>query len=224
MQRVSILVTNDEGATFDPFEHGDRLYSFFPLTSGGPSHLVEGNAWAFVDWVMDDLSGLEMVRRLRADPRTQDAHITMVLEQDDLEDRRRALKAGADDYAVAPLGRQAMLDRVLSLQGGPSAPTPERLIEHGDLVINVGSEQARWKGEPIALRPNEFRVLRFLVENPDRIFSREELIDALGKAGDPAYTRTVDVWIKRLRYGLRQAGAEHLLRTVHGKGYVLDKL
>jgi two-component system phosphate regulon response regulator PhoB len=74
----------------------------------------------------------------------------------------------------------------------------------------------------VVLRPNEFRVLRFLAENPDRIFSRQELIEALGKAGDPDYLRTVDVWIKRLRVGLRDAGAAHLLRTVHGKGYVFD--
>ena len=67
-------------------------------------------------------------------------------------------------------------------------------------------------------------MLRFLAENPNRIFSREELITALGKAGDPDYLRTVDVWIKRLRMGLRTVGAAHLLRTVHGKGYVFDEL
>ena len=72
------------------------------------------------------------------------------------------------------------------------------------------------------LRPNEFRLLRFLAENPNRVFSRQELIEALGKDGDPDYLRTVDVWIKRLRQGLRNAGAGHLLRTVHGRGYVLD--
>jgi two-component system phosphate regulon response regulator PhoB len=74
----------------------------------------------------------------------------------------------------------------------------------------------------VALRPNEFRVLRFMAENPNRVLSRRELVDALGKAGDPEYLRTVDVWIKRLRFGLRHAGATGLLRTVHGKGYVLD--
>ncbi len=161
-------------------------------------------------------------RRLRADPRMAHAHITMVLDEDDAEDRRRALKAGADDYAIAPLGRQAMLDRVLAGHAGDRSAATERLIEHGELVINTGSEQARWQGERVVLRPNEFRVLRFLAENPDRIYSRQELIDALGKAGDPEYLRTVDVWIKRLRVGLRDAGAGHLLRTVHGKGYVFD--
>ena len=96
------------------------------------------------------------------------------------------------------------------------------LIEAGDLQINVAGEQARWKKALILLRPNEFRVLRFMAENPNRVLSRQELVDALGKAGDPGYLRTVDVWIKRLRFGLRNAGAGHLLRTVHSRGYVLD--
>ncbi|WP_340588782.1 response regulator transcription factor [Erythrobacter alti] len=222
MQRVSIFTTDQETACAAEFVHGDTLFEFALLTPDGPKRLVEGPAWAFVDWVMDDLSGLEMVRRLRADPRMADAHVTMILEEDDAEDRRRALKAGADDYAVAPLDRQDMLDRVLALHTGERVIGPERLIEHGDLVINSASEQARWQGEPIALRPNEFRVLRFLAENPNRILSRQELIDALGKDGPPEYLRTVDVWIKRLRFGLREVGADSLLRTVHGKGYVFD--
>lgn len=222
MNRVSIFTSDQNAAMFDPFDHGDTVFSFALLTGEGPTRLVEGDAWAFVDWVMDDLSGLEMVRRLRADERMRDAHVTMVLEEDDEEDRRRALKAGADDYAIAPLERQSMLDRVLALYSGARTTCADRQFVLGDLEINIGSEQARWQGERIALRPNEFRVLRFLAENPDRIFSRQELIDALGKDGDPEYLRTVDVWIKRLRFGLREAGAGHLLRTVHGKGYVFD--
>ncbi|QZH75769.1 MAG: response regulator transcription factor [Erythrobacter sp.] len=222
MQRVSIFTTDKQSARFDAFTHDGVTYAFALLTCQGPMQLVEGAPKAFVDWVLDDCSGLELVRRLRADPRMVHAHITMVLDEDDAEDRRRALKAGADDYAIAPLGRQAMLDRVLAGHAGDRSAATERLIEHGDLVINTGSEHARWQGERIVLRPNEFRVLRFLAENPDRIFSRQELIEALGKAGDPEYLRTVDVWIKRLRVGLRDAGAAHLLRTVHGKGYVFD--
>jgi two-component system phosphate regulon response regulator PhoB len=171
---------------------------------------------------MEDLSGLEMCRRLRADPRTRDAHLTIVLELDDPEDRRRALKAGTDDYMIGPAGRQAILDRILALHPPAGRRGSSQVIEAGDLRIDVGAEQVRWDGQPVSLRPNEFRLLRFLAENPNRVLSRRELIDALGKAGDPEYLRTVDVWIKRLRFGLRQAGAGPVLRTVHNKGYVLD--
>lgn len=222
MNRVSIFTTNPAAARFDDFVHGDTVFAFDLLPAEGPRRLVEGPAWAFVDWVMSDLSGLEMCRRLRADPRMRDAHVTMVLERDDSDDRRRALKAGADDYAVGPLDRQVMLDRVLALYANDRPRSALQLLELGELQINVAGEQARWKGKLIPLRPNEFRVLRFMAENPNRVLARQELVDALGKAGDPDYLRTVDVWIKRLRFGLRNAGGSHLLRTVHGKGYVLD--
>ncbi|BBC71961.1 DNA-binding response regulator [Altererythrobacter sp. B11] len=222
MKRVTIFTSNAGAARFEDFAHGDTVFAFALLTAEGPTRLVEGGAWVFVDWVMDELSGLEMCRRLRADPRMREAHITMVLEHDDPEDRRRALKAGADDYAVGPLNRQAMLDRVLALHANDRHRAAAQTIELGELQINVAGEQARWKGKLIPLRPNEFRVLRFLVENPNRVLTRQELVHALGKAGDPDYLRTVDVWIKRLRFGLRNAGASQLLRTVHGKGYVLD--
>ncbi|RIV85904.1 response regulator transcription factor [Aurantiacibacter zhengii] len=222
MDRISILTTSQEASRFAEFAHGEATFVFRLLQPDGPPALVDGRAWVFVDWVMDTLSGLEMVRRLRADPRTQDAHVTMVLEEDDAEDRRRALKAGADDYAVGPLDRQAMLDRVLALFALRHSASKLQLLEIGDLQINVAGEQARWRDAQIALRPNEFRVLRFMAENPNRVLTRQELIEALGKEGDPDYLRTVDVWIKRLRQGLRNAGADHLLRTVHGRGYVLD--
>lgn len=224
MNRVSIFTTDENAARFADFTHGDTRIVFQLLPPSGPARLVEGPAWVFVDWVMNELSGLEMCRRLRADPRMRSAHVTMVLERDDSGDRRRALSAGADDYAVGPLDRQAMLDRVLALHSAQRQRSPAAPVVVGELEINVAGEQACWRGRLIRLRPNEFRVLRFMAENPNRVLSRQELVDALGKAGQPDCLRTVDVWMKRLRFGLRSAEAGHLLRTVHGRGYVLDLL
>ncbi|WAT17553.1 response regulator transcription factor [Aurantiacibacter sp. MUD11] len=222
MLRTFIFTTDAAAARFEDFQQGETLFTFAHLQPEGPNRLVDGRAWVFVDWVMEELSGLEMVRRLRSDARMRDAHVTMVLDEDDPEDRRRALKAGADDYAVGPLDRQAMLDRVLALFAlGPATPA-RRMLDLGDLQINIAGEQACWRGQLVTLRPNEFRVLRFMAENPNRVLTRQELVDALGKDGDPEYLRTVDVWIKRLRQGLRHVGAGELLRTVHGRGYVLD--
>lgn len=222
MNRVTILTTGQGAETFENFELNDTIFEFRRLTAEGPAVLIDGAAWVFVDWVMEDLSGLEMCRRLRADTRTRDAHITMMLEVDDPDDRRRALKAGADDYMVGPAGRQAILDRILALHPSAGRRGSNQVIEAGDLRIDLGAEQVRWGTTPVILRPNEFRLLRFLAENPNQVLSRRELIEALGKAGDPEYLRTVDVWIKRLRFGLRQVGAGQVLRTVHNKGYVLD--
>ncbi|MGX7895899.1 response regulator transcription factor [Tsuneonella sp. HG222] len=224
MTTVQIFATDRNAGDFDDFVIGDARFVFAPLLPTGPAKLVEGSCWIFVDWMLDDLSGLEMCRRLRADPRTSDAHVTMVLEADDAEDRRRALRAGADDYMLGPITRQAVLDRILAQDPNVGLRFAAQTIKVGRLAINPTAERASWGETVIELSPNEFRLLRFIAENPNRILSRRELIQSLGKAGDPDYLRTVDVWIKRLRAALRKAGAGPVLRTVTNKGYVFDVL
>lgn len=222
MAVINILMTGEEVETFDDFDNGEFRYVFDRLAPGGPQRLIEGSVCAFIDWVLDDLSGLEMCRRLRADPRTADAHVTMVLESCDAEDKRRALAAGADDYVLGPVDRTAVLDRVLALGTGRIPQAGVRSFKLGDLEIDMPALQARWKEKPISLRPNEFRLLRFFAENADRVLSRTELIDGLGKQEPPIDERTVDVWIGRLRRELRSVGAGDPIRTVRSLGYVYD--
>ena len=222
MDVVNIFLTGELGESLDDFVHDQRRFTFDKLGAEGPRRLVEGPMWAFVDWVMTDLAGLEMCRRLRADPRTADAHVTMVLEADDAEDRRRALRAGADDYVIGPLTRTAVLDRVLALQSRGLERHAMQRVEMGALTIDMAALQARWAGEPITLRPNEFRLLRFLAENPNRVLTREDLISGLGKREPPIDERTVDVWIGRLRRAIKAAGGGNPLRTVRSLGYVFD--
>ena len=101
METLNIFLTDPMGETLDEFVHDNIRFSFGTIPPDGPKRLTEGPVWVFVDWVLPDLSGLEMCRRLRADPRTTDAHVTMVLVHDDQDDRRRALRAGADAAAGA---------------------------------------------------------------------------------------------------------------------------
>ncbi|MHA7819699.1 MAG: response regulator transcription factor [Erythrobacter sp.] len=222
MDVINIFLTGSLGEDLEDFIHDEQRFTFDRLDGAGPKRLVEGPIWAFVDWVMEDLAGLEMCRRLRADPRIAEAHITMVLEEDDAEDRRRALKAGADDYVVGPIDRTMVLDRVLALQSSSGERHQVRKVEAGMLTIDLAALQARWDGQPIVLRPNEFRLLRFFAENPNRVLSREDLINGLGKREPPIDERTVDVWVGRLRRSLRAAGAGNPLRTVRSMGYVFD--
>jgi two-component system phosphate regulon response regulator PhoB len=222
MHRVTVLATQPAAADYAPFVHGGTTYAFEYLTAGGPRRLVEGGGWAFVDWIIPELSGLELCRRLRADARTAGAHITMVLEQDDANDRRRAIKAGADDYMVGPVDRAQILDRILALSGSHVPAEDRNLVQFGDLRLDLAAVQAKWGRSPIPLSDKGFRLLLFLVQNPRRVVRREEIMDALGTGGDPDCIRTVDVWIKRLRTAMYAAGAKQLLRTVKGKGYVLD--
>lgn len=219
---ITIFLTAQLAETLEDFEHDGTRFTFARLFPDGPRRLVEGPMWAFVDWVMDDIAGLEMCRRLRADARTADAHVTMVLESDDVEDRRRALRAGADDYMVGELDRRAVLDRVLALQSHQQKRHATQRIELGELTIDLTALQARWAGRAVQLRPNEFRLLRYFAENPNEVLSRTALIAGLGKLDPPIDERTVDVWIGRLRRALKAAGAGNPLRTVRSLGYVFD--
>jgi len=159
---------------------------------------------------------------LRCDPLTAQARVTMVLESDDLDSRKQALRAGADDYLLGPLTRAAILDRLMgSLPVERNELAPSLQWDH--LAIDVAAFQARWRGKHLALMPNEFRLLRYFVEHPGRVFTRAQLIAALGKQEPQIDERTVDVWIGRLRRALRAAGAGDPVRTVRSLGYILDQ-
>ncbi|MDR7101929.1 response regulator transcription factor [Croceicoccus sp. BE223] len=222
MRRIEILVTSEPFGGTAPFVHDDVAVHFHRWSQLGELPLIEGELWAFVDWVLPTMSGLEACRRLRCDPVAAEAHITLVLEEDDVDLRRRALRHGADDYMLGPVDRTALLDRVLAVQIADDLSREPRTIHHGSIAINLAAHQASYDGAPVPLMPNELRLLRYFLEHPGRVFTREQLIHALGKQEPPLDERTVDVWIGRLRRALRQVGAGNPLRTIRSLGYVFD--
>lgn len=222
MRKVGIILTSPiEGGTAR-FVHEDLEVAFHMRSEDGSLPLIDGSVWVFIDWILPDISGLEVCRRLRCDPLTAQAHLTMILDDDDAAHRRAALTAGADDYMMGPVTRTAVLDRVMARRMVERENTPVNNLKLGFLSVDVAAFRARVDGKPVELMPNEFRLLRFLVEHPGRVFTRSQLISALGKHDSPVDDRTVDVWIGRLRRALRAAGAGDMLRTVRSVGYVLD--
>lgn len=207
----------------------DRMPGLRVLTAGAqaPVRRPEGRTWCFVDWLLPDLSGLEMCRRLRDAPATAHSHITMILDEDDTEARRRALRAGADDYVLAPLTPELLLDRLKRQSGnggGGNGGASQPRLAHGSMTLDLAAHQARWQGRAVPLRPNEFRLLAHFIEHPDQVLSRTGLIEMLGKDSDIIDERTVDVWVGRLRRALKAHGVPDPLRTVRSLGYVLDSL
>jgi two-component system, OmpR family, phosphate regulon response regulator PhoB len=223
MSIIHVLLTGDLVGGTRPFELEHLLVQFDRLSGTPADQLFDGAIWAFVDWVPSELSGLEMCRRLRSDIRTSEAHITIVLEDDDVELRRRALRAGADDYIVGPLDRRQVLDRILATQLGTAPGAGAKKITLGELALDVEAMLLRYQGRPVPLMPNELRLMRFFMERPGQVFTRDRIIRGLGKQEPAIDERTVDVWIGRLRRALRAAGAGDLLRTVRRVGYVLDQ-
>lgn len=221
---ATVLITTPPATLLQGLKRRCPDLAVAPLEDGLPEP-VHGPIWCFVDWLLPDRSGLEMVRLLRESSATRDSHITMVLEGPEPDDKRRALRAGADDYVVGPLNAEQLLVRLASYETGPAAPAaPRRKLTHGELVLDMNAHQVRYQGRLLALRPNELRLLAHFLEHPDQVFSRSALIERIGKDQEVSDERTVDVWVGRLRRGLVAQGAPDPLRTVRSAGYVLDSL
>jgi two-component system, OmpR family, phosphate regulon response regulator PhoB len=184
--------------------------------------LAEGpQYWCFVDWLLPDISGIELCRQLRELPATRNAHITMVVD-DDGETKKRAMRCGADDYLVGPIDVDRLVERLGRYRKtGATAPSSSHVAKD-ELQVDMTAMLVRYKGQRIALAPNEFRLLAHFVEHPDRVFTRAALIETLGKDDSGIDERTVDVWIGRIRRTLKAQGVPDRLRTVRSMGYVFD--
>ncbi len=224
MQNIEIIIAGQIKGDLSPHLDVDLRVDFHRWDGEGDLPINNDAHWSFVDWLLPDMSGLEICRRLRCHPKAAKSHITMILDEDSMDTRRRALRAGADDYMIGQPTRESILQRALAGRGNGGEVSALPIRTMGDLVIDLTAYQARWQGNAIPLMPNEFRLLRHFVENSGRLFTRSQLIAALAKQEPPVDERTVDVWIVRLRRALRAAGATVSLRTVRSLGYVLDRV
>ncbi len=218
----TLLITSPQAGLLADIAMRHPAWRVIPIDDSPPEISLTGKVWGFIDWLCPNLSGLELCRRLRESEATRAAHLTMILEEPDSEARRRALQAGADDYLVGPLDSIRLFERIEAISREES-PSRQRYI-HGVVTVDLAAYQVRIEGKVVPLRPNEFRLLVHFLENPDQVFSRQALIDRLGKHAQGIDERTVDVWIGRLRRALAAHGAPDPLRTVRSLGYVLDSI
>ena len=177
---------------------------------------------ALIDWMLPGLSGIELIRRLRARPETQSLPIIMLTARGEETERVRGLATGADDYIVKPFSVPELSARVRALL---RRALPERIadvLSFGDLEVDREKRRVSRAGQAIDLGPTEYRLLEFLMERPGRVFSREQLLN--GVWGSQIYIdeRTVDVHVGRLRKALNRGHNTDPIRTVRGAGYALD--
>lgn len=173
-----------------------------------------------VDWMLPGASGLQFARRLRGDARTRGLPMIMVTARGEESDRVAGLEGGADDYIVKPFSPKELIARVQAVLRRRAPEFGSTAFEHGPLRLDTETHEASVNGRPIALTPAEFRLLRFFLGNPGRVFSRRQLLDQVW--GDHVYVeeRTVDAHIRRLRQALGADG-ERFVETVRGAGYKL---
>jgi two-component system, OmpR family, phosphate regulon response regulator PhoB len=177
---------------------------------------------ALIDWMLPGFSGIELVRRLRGRPDTVSLPVIMLTARGEETERVRGLAAGADDYIVKPFSVPELLARVRALL---RRARPERVavvLAAVDIELDREKKRVARSGRDIALGPTEFRLLEFLMENPGRVFSREQLLDRVWGRDVYIDERTVDVHVGRLRKALNRGRAPDPIRTVRGSGYALN--
>jgi len=175
-----------------------------------------------LDWMLPYVSGIEICRRIRRNPETRDLPIILLTARGEEDDRIRGLDAGADDYVVKPFSPSELVARVRAVLRRTRPAFDQDLLTYGDIAMDLTTHRVSRADAPVELGPTEFRLLRFLMEHPGRVFSREQLLDSVW--GHDAYIepRTVDVHIRRLRKAMNLPGTDDLIRTVRSAGYALD--
>ena len=177
-----------------------------------------------LDWMLPGISGIELCRRLRARPETEQLPIIMLTARGEEGERVRGLSTGADDYVVKPFSVPELIARVKAILRRAKPEMVATLLRAGDIELDRETHRVRRSGREIHLGPTEFRLLEFLMQSPGRVFSREQLLD--GVWGHDVYIdeRTVDVHVGRLRKALNKhrRGADPI-RTVRGVGYAFNE-
>jgi len=175
-----------------------------------------------LDWMLPTVSGIEVCRRLRARTETRNIPIIMLTARGEETDRIRGLDTGADDYIVKPFSMSELSARIRAVLRRLRPGLAEDRVRIGDLVIDRVAHRVRRGGQEIHLGPTEFRLLDYLMQHPGRVFSREQLLDAVWGSDVYVEARTVDVHVGRLRKALNREASADPIRTVRSAGYSLD--
>ncbi|HEU0134969.1 MAG TPA: phosphate regulon transcriptional regulator PhoB [Allosphingosinicella sp.] len=175
-----------------------------------------------LDWMLEELSGIEVCRRLRRAPESANLPIIMLTARGEEADRVRGLETGADDYVTKPFSPPELVARVRAVLRRVRPALVGMVLSFADLELDMASHKVRRGGESVSVGPTEFKLLRHLLEHPGHVFSRERLLDAVWGRDSEIETRTVDVYVRRLRRAINVVGRPDLIRTVRSAGYALD--
>src|SRR5471030_1697820 len=175
-----------------------------------------------LDWMLPKVSGVEVCRRLRARPETRNLPIIMLTARGEESDRIRGLDTGADDYVVKPFSMSELAARIRAVLRRIRPGLAEDRLHHGDIIVDRVAHRVRRADKEVHLGPTEFRLLDYLMQHPGRVFSREQLLNAVWGSDVYVEARTVDVHIGRLRKALNRDLDADPIRTVRSAGYSLD--
>jgi two-component system, OmpR family, phosphate regulon response regulator PhoB len=225
--RPAILVVEDEAALVELIRYNLEQEGFdVVVAKDGEEALLAADErkvdLILLDWMLPLLSGLEVCRQLRRNPRTKQIPIIMLTARGEETDRVRGLAVGADDYVPKPFSYPELMARIRAVLRRTRPSLIAERLNYAGIEMDLAQHRVIREGQPVRLGPTEFRLLRHFLEHPGRVFSRDQIIDAVW--GRDAYVdeRTVDVHIRRLRKALIKEGESDPIRTVRSAGYALD--
>ena len=226
MIRPTVLLVEDEPAQREVLVYNLEAECFDVITADNGEDallLVEENQpdLIILDWMIPQLSGLEVCRRLKLNPKTRQIPVIMLSARAEEVDRVRGLETGADDYVVKPYSVVEFTARVKAHFRRANVATAGTKLTYDDIVVDLQAYRVYRNNLEINLGPTEFKLLTEFMEKPRRVLQRDHLLDRVWGQGVYVDTRTVDVHIGRLRKALRQHGGKDPIRTVRGVGYAL---
>lgn len=222
-----ILVVEDEDALATLLQYNLEKEGYdVALAEDGEEALVQVDErqpdLVVLDWMLPKVSGIEVCRRLRGRPETRNLPVIMLTARGEESDRIRGLDTGADDYLVKPFSMIELVARIRAVLRRIRPGLAEDKVGHADIVVDRVAHRVKRAGREVHLGPTEFRLLDHLMQHPGRVFSREQLLDAVWGSDVYVEARTVDVHIGRLRKALNKPQEADPIRTVRSAGYALD--
>ncbi len=176
-----------------------------------------------LDWMIENLSGIEVCRQLRRSDETKHIPIIMLSARSEEDDKIRGLEIGADDYLTKPFSPRELLARVHAVLRRARPALAGENLTFSDIEMDITAHKVKRAGQAIALGPTEYKLLKHFLEYPSQVFSRERLLDTVWGYDSDIEIRTVDVHIRRLRKALNINGGADIIRTVRSAGYSLDQ-
>ena len=221
-----VLVVEDEGAQREVLKYNLEAEGFdVVMAENGDEALLlvaeEDPDLIVLDWMLPNVSGIEICRRIKADPATRPIPIVMLSARGDEVDRVRGLETGADDYVVKPYSVVELMARLRTQLRRTRPATMGERLSFADIILDSGEHRVFRAGQALHLGPTEFRLLSTLMEKPGRVWTREQLLDRVWGRDIYVDSRTIDVHVGRLRKALMQNGGDNPVRTVRGTGYAL---
>lgn len=225
---AKILVVEDEEAISALLAYNLQKEGFTVATSADGDEAMmavdeEKPDLVLLDWMLPNVSGIELCRQLRSRVETREIPVIMLTARGEEEDRVRGLRIGADDYVTKPFSMSELVARMRAVLRRAAPAIAGDVATFADIVLDRQLCRVRRGKREVHLGPTEFRLLDTLMQRPGRVFSREQLLDRVWGQDVYVESRTVDVHVGRLRKALNRRGDKDPIRTVRSSGYALDE-